>query len=81
MSGKADKDISLSEQKLLILQYARENGSITRKDVEDLIGTGTTKAFRLLKELCATDKLDQKETARRLPMLSNKIIVQRIPCQ
>ena len=46
----------------LIVQYARENGSITRKEVEDLIGAGTTKAFRLLKELCeAWTNLSKKE--------------------
>ena len=56
----ANNDISLDEQKNLIVQYARENGSITRKEVEDLIGAGTTKAFRLLKELCEADKLEQK---------------------
>ena len=60
VSDKADKDVSLNEQKSLILQYARENGSVTRKEVEDLIGAGTTKAFRLLKELCEAGKLEQK---------------------
>ena len=64
VSDKADKDISLNEQKSLILQYAKENGSVTRKEVEDLIGAGTTKAFRLLKELCETGKLEQKGNGR-----------------
>ena len=53
-----------NEQKSLILQYARENGSVTRKEVEDLIGAGTTKAFRLLKELCEAGKLEQKGSGR-----------------
>ena len=60
----ANNDISLDEQKNLIIQYARENGSITRKEVEDLIGAGTTKAFRLLKELCEVDKLEQKGSGK-----------------
>ncbi|MEE0367710.1 MAG: ATP-binding protein [Blautia sp.] len=64
VSDKADKDISLTEQKLLILQYARENGSVTRKEVEDLISARTTKAFRLLKELCKAGKLEQKGSGR-----------------
>ena len=64
VSDKADKDVSLNEQKSLILQYARENGSVTRKEVEDLIGAGTTKAFRLLKELCEIDKLEQKGSGK-----------------
>ena len=59
-----NNDISLDEQKNLIVQYARENGSITRKEVEDLIGAGTTKAFRLLKELCKVDKLEQKGSGK-----------------
>ena len=60
----ANNDISLDEQKNLIIQYVRENGSITRKEVEDLIGAGTTKAFRLLKELCEADKLEQKGSGK-----------------
>lgn len=58
--SSVDGDISLDEQKNLILQYAQENGSITRKEVEDLIGAGTTKAFRLLKELCEANRLEKK---------------------
>ena len=46
VSDKADKDISLNAQKLLILQYTLENGSVTRKEDEDLIGAETTNAFR-----------------------------------
>lgn len=53
-------NVSLSEQKNIIIQYARENGSITRKEVENLIDAGTTKAFRLLKELCEANRLEQK---------------------
>ena len=64
VSDKADKDVSLNEQKSLILQYARENGSVTRKEVEHLISAGTTKAFRLLKELCEDDKLEQKGSGK-----------------
>ena len=59
-----NNDISLDEQKNLIIQYVRENGSITRKEVEDLIGAGTTKAFRLLKELCEVDKLEKKGSGK-----------------
>ena len=32
-------------------------GSITRKQTEELIGAGTTKAFRMLRELCESGKL------------------------
>lgn len=54
----------LEEQKNRILAYARKNGSITRKEAENLIGSGTTKAFRLLKQLCAAGKLRQKGSGR-----------------
>lgn len=58
--SRIDGDISLDEQKNFIIQYVQENGSVTRKEVEDLIGAGTTKAFRLLKELCEANRLEQK---------------------
>ena len=60
----ADRKILQHEQKQLIVQYALENGSITRKEVETLIGSGTTKAFRLLKELCEAGKLEQKGSGK-----------------
>lgn len=43
---------SLVQQKQKIVDYAHENGKITRKEVEELLHAGSTKAFRLLKELC-----------------------------
>jgi len=54
-----DSDNSFNEQKKLIIQYAKENGRVSRKEVENLIGAGTTKAFRLLKELCEAGQLEQ----------------------
>ena len=60
----ANKDPSLGAQKRLIIQYVQENGSVTRKEVEELIGAGTTKAFRLLKELCESGKLEQKGSGK-----------------
>ena len=48
----------------LSIVYAQENGSVTRKEVEDLISAGTTKAFRLLKELCEDGKLEQKGSGK-----------------
>lgn len=54
-----DDVITLDEQKKLIIQYAKKNGSVSRKEVENLIGSGTTKAFRLLKELCEARELEQ----------------------
>ncbi len=45
------------EEKRMILDYAAEKGSVTRKEVEELTQAGTTKAFRLLRELCMDGKL------------------------
>ena len=47
----------LEKQKEMIVAYALENGQVTRKEVEDLLKVGSTKAFRLLKELCDAGKL------------------------
>lgn len=35
-----------------MLEFVSKNGKITRKQVEELIGSGSTKAFKLIKELC-----------------------------
>ena len=55
---------SMVEEKRRITEYARANGSITRKETETLIGSGTTKAFRLLKELCDSNELEKKGEGR-----------------
>ena len=47
----------LKNEKELIKDFVSENGSITRKQTEELIGAGTTKAFRMLRELCESGKL------------------------
>lgn len=47
----------LEKQKDMIAAYALENGRVTRREAEELLGAGTTKAFRLLKELCDEGRL------------------------
>ena len=42
----------------MIVAYAIENGQVTRKEVEELLESGSTKAFRLLRELCEEGKLE-----------------------
>ena len=54
----------LELQKRRIIEYAIQNGKITRKETEKLIGAGTTKAFRLLRELCAEGKLETQGNGR-----------------
>lgn len=51
---------SHDEEKELVIAFADENGSVTRKQVEQLTGSGTTKACRIIKDLCLTGKLEQK---------------------
>lgn len=48
----------------VIVKYARDNGCITRREVEDLLSVGTTKACRLLKELCEADILEKIGSGR-----------------
>ena len=55
----------LNDQKQRLVQYAKENGSITRKQAETLLGAGTTKAYRLLKELCDAGELVQKGSGKQ----------------
>lgn len=67
--GKAQpgegRSTSLNDQKQRLVQYAKENGSITRKQAETLLDAGTTKAYRLLKELCDAGKLIQKGNGKQ----------------
>ena len=51
------KKESLKDEKELIIDFVLENGSITRKQTEEPIDAGTTKGFRMLRELCESEKL------------------------
>ena len=42
----------------------RENGKVTRKEVEELLGAGATKAFRLLRELCEERRLEAQGSGK-----------------
>lgn len=46
-----------NDSKQLILNYTRTNQSITRKEIETLLHVCTTKACKLLKELCESNLL------------------------
>ncbi len=59
----AERDLP-EEQRQMVLDFAAENGSVSRKEVEELIQAGTTKAFRLLRELCADGKLKAEGSGR-----------------
>lgn len=65
--GKQDSEPDggrLREQKALIVEHAVQNGQITRKEAEELLGAGTTKAFRLLRELCEEGRLKAEGSGR-----------------
>ena len=51
------KKEALKDEEELIIDFVSENGSITRKQTEELIDAGTTKGFRMLRELCESGKL------------------------
>ena len=53
----ASKAESVENEKNLIMDFVSDYGSITRKQAEELIDAGTTKAFRMLRELCESGKL------------------------
>ena len=57
---------SVESEKMHILKYARAHDSITRKEVEDLLGIGTTKACRLIRELCDSGELVQEGSGRKI---------------
>lgn len=57
---------SIDYEKRLLVRYVTENDRITRKEAEDLLEIGTTKAFRLLKELCEAGKLKAEGSGRSI---------------
>lgn len=56
---------AVEAQKMRILKYAELHDSISRKEVEDLLGIGTTKACRLIGELCDSGELMQEGNGRK----------------
>lgn len=67
----ADDIITVSESEpaleieKTIYSIAKKKGSITRKEIEDLYGFGSTKAFNLLKKLCCKGLLKQKKNGNQ----------------
>ena len=63
---------AFGSEKSSILSLAKQRGSISRKEVEDLMGLKTTKAFRLIKELCDEGKLLQQVSGKFTRYLPSK---------
>lgn len=54
------------DEKAVVMEYVLEHGSITRQQAEMLIQAGSTKAFKILKALCAEDKLSAEGHGRQV---------------
>ena len=55
----------ISDMKEAICKLIAEKGKATRKDVEGILHIGSTKAYKLLKQLCAEGRLIQKLNGNR----------------
>lgn len=61
--SKDDSD-SFENAKKLVYEYAKDNGSISRTEVEEITGFRRTKAYRLIKEMCDTGRLELQGSGR-----------------
>jgi len=59
-----DRDNSFEQVKQAVYQFALEQGAVSRKEAEEITGFKSTKAFRLLKEMCEEGKLEQKSNGK-----------------
>ena len=59
--GKMREGKPGEELKTAVYQMARERGRICRKEIEEAYGFGATKAFTVLKDLCAAGLLTQQK--------------------
>lgn len=60
---KADNE-SFEKAKNLVYEYASENGSISRLEVEEITGFKRTKAYKVVKEMCDAGRLEQQSNGR-----------------
>lgn len=49
----------------IVYKYTEEHNRVTRKEVQNLLGCQTTKAYKIIKELCDKDKLIQCGSGRK----------------
>ena len=63
--NEEEKNSSIKQKEdKVVLDYALKNGQVTRKETEQLLGTSSTKAFHVLKNLCAEGILRPKGQGR-----------------
>lgn len=58
------KENAFEQAKPMVYQFAVEQGSISRKETEEITGFKSTKAFRLLKEMCDEGMLEQQSNGK-----------------
>ena len=67
-----DAKPSKGDAKHQVLSLAREQGKITRKEVEEAFDCGSTKAYKLLKALCEEGLLIQQKNGNQTVYLPAK---------
>lgn len=55
-----------------VYQFAKEMGRLTRKNIEERFGFGSTKAYRLLKHLCDKNLLTQRKYGKQTYYMTEK---------
>ena len=65
-SKRKRETTSLEKQTKLVMEYASENGSISRQDAEKLLQAGSTKAYTVLKTLCSAGKLKAEGSGKQV---------------
>lgn len=60
IAARKNEKSGIRQEEELVFAYALDNGSVTRKEVEELLDIKTTKAFRILKDLCQDGRLRQE---------------------
>lgn len=59
------KNSILEVEKEELYRLVKEKGDMTRKDVEEVFGVGSTKAYKMLKQLCEEGQLVQKMNGKK----------------
>ena len=48
-----------------VYRFVKTKGETTRKDIEEEFGVGSTKAYKLLKQLCEDGRVSQKSMGNK----------------
>ena len=65
MNSQTESKPDMEEIQTAVYQRAKAQGKVTRKEVEQEFGCGSTKAFKVLKALCKTGLLIQQKNGNR----------------